>query len=109
MNYIFNTTFVISREIEEDFLAWARTSLLPKLFNDESPARNAGLRKVLEAGGETPAEDHGVSIAVHAEFIERDDAYRWHDIFLASALGDFTMKFGKDNLYFTTLLEILPL
>lgn len=107
--FIYNITFVISPKEERLFLDWVRESLLPGLFNNESPAKNAAIRKVIEAGGEIPAEDHGVSIAVHAEFDFEDDARRWHDIFLPPVLGRFTEKFGKDAVFFVTLLESLPL
>lgn len=109
MSYLYNITFVTAPSLEHDFLDFARKELLPMLFNVESPARNPAMRKVIEAGGEVPAEDHGVSIALHAEFEFEDDARRWHDIFLAPALGKFTDKYGKEALFFVTLLESLPL
>lgn len=109
MSYIYNVTFVISPAVEGKFLDWVRDSLLSALFNAESPARNAALRKVIEAGGEKPGEDHGVSIALHAEFENESDARKWHDIFLAPELGKFTTDFGPDAVFFITLLESLPL
>ena len=109
MKTIYNITFVIDPEEENTFLVWVRSSLLADLFNPESPAKNATLRKVIEAGGEVPAEDHGTSIALSAEFDFEDDARRWHDIFLAPALGRFSEKFGNRGAFFVTLLESLPL
>ena len=105
MAYIFNTTFIISPAEEENFLSEMRSAYLPQLFNAESPARNAALRKVVEAGGERPDPQHGLSMALHAEFETSDDAHRWNDIFLLPVLGEFQKKFGPDCAFFTTLLE----
>ena len=109
MNYIYNITFVTSPAEEQRLLSWIRTIALPALFNEESPARNAALRKVVEAGGEKPGEDHGVSIALHAEFKNEKDAKQWHDLVLVPALGGLHAEFGQEALFFVTLLEQLPL
>lgn len=106
---IYNITFVVNPEVEALFLGWVRGSLLNELFNEDSPARNAALRKVIEAGGEKPGEDHGLSIALHAEFENETTARKWHEVFLAPALGKFTATFGPDALFFVTMLENLPL
>ena len=109
MGFIYNVTFVMASDAEGLFLEWTRGNLLPALFNAESPARNAALRNVIEAGGEKPAEDHGVSIALHAEFDDEDNARKWHDVYLLPQLGKYTSTFGPDAVYFVTLLESLPL
>ena len=109
MGFIYNITFVIAPDSEGLFVEWVRNKLLADLFNPESPATNPAVCKVIEAGGEQPGEDHGVSIAVSAEFDFEDDARRWHDIFLAPALGRFTSTFGPDAAYFVTLLKSLAL
>ena len=109
LGYSYNITFVVSPSSEGLFLDWARSNLLTMLFNSESPARNAALRKIIEAGGKKPDDDHGVSIALHSEFDTEKNAREWHDAFLAPALGKFTATFGPDAVFFVTLLENIPL
>lgn len=109
MDFICNITFVVAPEAEERFLDWARGTLVPSLFNNESPAMNPALRKVVEAGGEKPGKDHGVSIALHAEFATEAEVRKWHDIFLSPALGTFVTTFGQDSVFFITLLKALPI
>ena len=109
MTYTYNITFVIAPSDEQKLLAWIRTEALPALFNPESPARNAALRKVVEAGGEKPGPEHGLSIALHAEFESESLAREWNDRILIPALGSFHSQFGRNALFFVTLLENLPL
>ena len=109
MGYTYNVTFVIAPADEQRLLGWIRGKALPMLFNEESPARNAALRKVVEAGGEKPGADHGVSIALHAEFENERLAKDWNDRVLIPALGNFHEEFGNNAIFFVTLLENLPL
>lgn len=103
--YTYNITFVVGREKEEQLLQYIRQNLIPGIFNPESPAKNPELKKVVEAGGEKPDEDHGLSIALAATFSSEEEAHLWNDHILLPALGDFHLKFGQHALFFVTLLE----
>lgn len=107
--YTYNITFVVSPERERDLLNYLRLTLIPQLFNPESPAKNPELRKVVEAGGEKPGPDHGLSIALAATFPSLEIAHQWHDDILLGNLGDFHLKFGEHALFFVTLLENLDI
>ena len=107
MSYIYNITFVCSPDKESEMLSYIRGELLENLFNAESPARSPELRKVIEAGGEVPGEDHGVSLALSAEFESEELAHLWNDHILLPSLGDFHKKMGQQALFFVTLLEQL--
>ena len=109
MSVIINITFLINPLNEEKILSWVRASMLPMLFNPESPARNCALRKVIEVGGEVPSPEHGLSIALQAEFENQEEVRKWNSTFLESALGDYHLNFGPESLFFVTLLENLPL
>lgn len=109
MAFVYNTTFVIARGQESRLLSWLRSEAVPRLFAACSGAVSPRLQTVVEAGGEKPGPDHGVSIALQAEFDSEVAAHRWNDEVLLPVLGDFHAKFGPHALFFTTLLEILPL
>lgn len=106
---VYNITFVIEPQREEEFLTWMRSEAIARLFNQDSPASNPRLQTVIEAGGQKPDPDHGLSIALQAEFDSADHAHTWNDMTLPPVLGDFTAKFGPHALFFATLLDILPL
>lgn len=105
--FTYNITFVISPERESDLLDYIRKELLSVLFNPESPASNPELKKLIEAGGEKPGPDHGLSIALSASFQSEETAHLWNDHILLPALGNFHLKFGQHALFFVTLLENL--
>ncbi|MDE6443235.1 MAG: DUF4286 family protein [Muribaculaceae bacterium] len=107
--YIYNVTFVMMPDREEEFLNWMRGSALAMLFNQESTARNPRLQTVVEAGGEKPSADHGLSIALQGEFDTEESAHEWNDNTLPPVLGEFTSKFGPHAAFFTTLLTVIPL
>ena len=105
--YTYNITFVVEPGKEQELLKYLREELIPAVFNSETPARNPELRKVVEAGGEKPDADHGLSIALAATFATEETAHLWNDHVLLPALGDFHLKFGAHALFFVTLLENL--
>lgn len=105
--YSYNITFVIDPEREQELLRYINDELRGRLFNEESPAMNPHLKKVVEAGGEKPGADHGLSMALSADFLNEEQAHLWNDHILLPALGDFHLKFGVNALFFITLLEML--
>lgn len=107
--YICNITFIIAPEERDRFLSWMRGSTSQTLFAGESPARNPRLQTVIEAGGEKPDPEHGLSIALSAEFETEMMAHEWHDTVLPGVLGDFHSEFAPQAAFFITLLEILSL
>ncbi|MDE6578123.1 MAG: DUF4286 family protein [Muribaculaceae bacterium] len=106
---IYNITFVIHPSGENEFLEWMRGEALAALFNPQSVARNPRLQTVVEAGGERPSAEHGLSIALQSEFVNEEEAHEWHDNTLPPVLGSFTRKFGPHSAFFTTLLSVIPL
>ena len=98
----------MAQDSEAKLIEYMRLCLINKLFNPESPARNPELRKVIEAGGEKPGSDHGLSIALSAWFDSEENAHQWNDNILLPALADFPQKFGNQALFFVTLLENIP-
>lgn len=109
MGLICNITFVISPEKEQEFIGWVRNELLHALFNDESPACNPALRKLIEAGGRKIEKESALSFALHSEFTTQEEARKWQEIFLLPALGEFTSRFGPEAPFFVTLLLNIPL
>ena len=105
--YTYNVTFVVAPDDEKELLEYIRATLLPILFNEESPAKNPALKKVVEAGGEKPGPDHGLSIALSGDFESEETAHLWNDHILIPALGGFHRRFGQHSVFFVTLLENL--
>ena len=103
--FTYNITFVVAPHKEDELLDYLRKTLIPALFNAESPARNPEIKKVVEAGGEKPGADHGLSIALSATFETEELAHLWNDHTLIPILGDFHIKFSKQALFFITLLQ----
>lgn len=109
MTYTYNVTFIVEPEKEQDLIEYIRKELLGILFSPESPAKNPDLKKIIEAGGEKPGPDHGLSIALSATFESEENAHLWNDHILIPSLGSFNLKFGKQALFFVTLLSNLPI
>lgn len=107
--YTYNVTFVVAPDKEKELLEYIRTEVVKKVFNPESPARNPELKKIVEAGGEKPGPEHGISIALAATFDSEETAHLWNDHILLPALGEFNLKFGQHALFFITLLENLDI
>jgi len=109
MAVVYNITFVITHDLEARFLEWLRGEAVAALFSAGNGAMNPRLHTVVEAGGEKPGPEHGLSIALQAEFVSEESAHDWNDEVLPAVLGEFHTKFGPNALFFTTLLEIIPL
>lgn len=107
--YIYNITFVILPERENEFLEWMRGEALATLFTPGNGATNPRLQTVVEVGGEKPAAEHGLSIALQAEFATEEEAHKWNDQTVPPVLGNFTTKFGPQAAFFATLLTVIPL
>lgn len=105
MSYTCNITFVTSHDREGTLLGYLRGTLIPLLFNPESPALNPTIKKVVETGGEKVTAEHGLSIALSAELPSEEDARFWTENILNPALADFGEIFGEQGLFFITLLE----
>ena len=109
MKYVYNITFVIEPSLEEKLIRFLKDRLIPKLFGEGSSATNPTLRKVMEVGGEKPGPDHGLSMALSADFNSEKEAHQWHDNILAQTLGEFTKEFANEGVFFVTLLEEISL
>lgn len=107
--FIYNITFIVGSDKEKELLRYLRLELIPLVFNQESPAREPELRKVVETGGEKTDAEHGLSIALSATFPTEEDAHLWNDRILIPALSEFQLKFGLEGLYFVTLLQKLDI
>ncbi|MCH5236707.1 MAG: DUF4286 family protein [Muribaculaceae bacterium] len=106
-SFTYNITFVISHGDEARFLHYLRKELVPALFNETTSAKDPQLRKVIESGGVKPSPGHGLSIAISATFASEEDACQWFDNDFMSAADGFPLKFGKDSVFFATLLQNL--
>lgn len=105
----YNITFVTSPDREDCLLKHIREDMLPTLFNKDSGAHAPEIRKVIEIGGEKPGENEGVSIALSFAFDTEEQARGWQLSHLLPSLKNYASKFGKEEPFFVTLIEELPL
>lgn len=107
--FVCNITFVMAHGQEARFLKWMREEAAGVMFLSEMAECNPRLHTVLEAGGEKPGPDHGLSIALQLDFATEEAAHSWHDNALPPVLRDYHQKFGPHALFFITLLKQEPL
>lgn len=108
--YIYNTTFMVEQSLKEDFVQWFRSNALTKMVNPESPAREPRLTCVVDVPGDPEFAAQAASFAFQTEFMAREDADRWAEVYLAPVIGDFTSRYGADKaLTFATVLTVVDL
>lgn len=105
MAFIHNITFVVDPARESDVIDWLRKSALPALFGEEGPARCPRILRLVEAGGVKPSPEHGLSVALQAEFPSLEAVGDWCGGALPSVLSKFSAAFGLHAAFFTTTLE----
>lgn len=107
MSFTLNITFIIEPGKETELLNFIRHKMIPSVFPDNSGDRNVQIKKLVEVGGKAPEPDHGLSIALSADFPTRKEVRDWEKDYLTPALKEFYAEFGSEALYFVTLLENL--
>lgn len=107
MSHTYNATFVTSPDKEKELLKYLTEYLLPEVTRDEFSHLSPSLKKVVEAGGEKPGPEEGLSIALAVDFPNEERAHLWHDHILLPVLEDFHRRFGDQALFFITLLKHL--
>lgn len=107
MKYACNITFVLAHDKKSVFLNWMRSKAIPNLCGAGSPAHDPRMEEVIEAGGEKPGPDHGLSISLHCTFDSLQEARAWHDSRLPSQLEAFRTLCGQHSLFFITMLEVI--
>lgn len=102
----YNITFIVEPSQEDKLIKYLKEDLIPEIITFPEIS-SPSIRKVIEAGGEKPSEDHGLSIALSIDLPSEEKAHLWHDHTLLPNLNNFQNKFGNQALFFITLLENL--
>lgn len=105
---IHNTTFIIDRNLSEDFLVWFRS------FAHESLCKSSGLRPRLTILREVPGDPdfnaQAFSYAFQLEFPTLLEANEWVRTHLTPVMENFTATFGiEKSMTFPTILEEIEL
>lgn len=103
--YIVNVTFVMAHEQRRRFLSWMKEKAMPLLFGNDMTGCDPRLQTVIEVGGEVPGPEHGLSIALQADFLTSEAAHDWNDRVLPPVLAAYHSQFGPHALFFVTLLH----
>ena len=105
--FTYNITFIADPLKAQELEDYLRIKLIPEVFNPDFPALNPQLKKVIEIGGEKPSPEHGISIALSADFDTEESAHLWSDHILIPQIENLKEKIGFEVLHFVTLLEKL--
>lgn len=106
---IYNTTFMLERDLCGDFLHWLRDEAVPQLVKD-SRATSPRLTTLVEVPGDPAFNEHALSYALQLEFAGIDAARSWADECLMPVIDTYTQRFGRERaVVFTTILEELDI
>lgn len=98
---LLNTTFVIRRDLEDEFLKWIRAEYIPSLQAHEA-LTDPSLARVL-----TEIDPSALSFALGITAPTLDEAMAWHDGPASALREEASRRWGENFLTFTTPLERL--
>ncbi len=97
---IFNSSFMIEREREGEFLNWLRGEIAGR--KGVAAMRVSAMR---EAGGVDYREAEGQTVAFQVEFERIEEARKWGREVFATLASRFEERFGPQALVFTSIFE----
>jgi len=98
---ILNTTFIVERSIETEFIAWLKDVYVPTAT---VTGIFVGWRLARVLSNEDPM---AVSIACELTCESLSEAARWHDVSAEPLRTDMKNRWGERALFFTTYLRQL--
>lgn len=101
--YIFNITFVVNQPMVERWMQWMKHQHLPWMLH------SGLLHKPRIAKIVSQDLTSGVSFAVQYEVNTLNEWELWQQKNAFQMQTDCRLQFGEDVLFFTTLLETIPL
>ena len=102
--YIFNASFMISRDKENAFLEWLRRRCVE--YGDRMPS---GMRisAMRESGGVDFRRSEVQTLACQWEFQRFVDDRRWSKTGFAEIASGFESEFGPDAMVYTSIFEVV--
>lgn len=100
---LFNITFAVSPQSENDFLEWASESFIPEI-NSCSSFSSPLLTRIIP---QNPDEDQAQSFALQFKAESVEAVNRWIECSGGMALEKIHSKHGENVLFFATFMEIL--
>jgi precorrin-2 methylase len=98
---IVNTTFVIHKSIEIEFVSWLKEVYIPTALSSKIFS-NSILSKILT---EVDPESTSYAFQLHCDTLE--SAQKWHNEIASSLNNRIGHKWGNYALFFTTYMESL--
>jgi hypothetical protein len=98
---ILNTTFLVSDEVQNQWLNWVREQHIPFMLNTKY-FKKPQIAKVL--GNDTA---DGTSYSVQFQVNDSETLEKWHSEFAGKYEQSCYQVFGNEALFFSTILEIL--
>lgn len=100
---IFNTTFLVSDKVHGAWLKWINEKHIPYMLESQLFSQPQ-VAKVL-----TNEEQEGTSFSVQFHVQDMETLFEWNKKYGADFQTIFSQKFGSEALFFTTVLELLPI
>lgn len=98
---ILNTTFLVHKTIESQFIDWVHQTYLPTAQQSGIFTDPVFSRVLLETDPE------GTSYAIQLQAKSHTDATQWHESEAALLKNALAQKWGEKVLHFSTFMEIL--
>ena len=102
---IYNTTFVCEDSRLNEFLTWLNAEAIPQLIKSDM-AHSPQLSRVVSLE-EQP--DKTTNLSLQFRFNDFDTLEKWIGEYLFPILSAMNKRFGDSALFFSTVLEPLPL
>ncbi len=100
--FIHNTTFIIRRQLTEDFIEWARTVFI-KAACESGRFDSVTMARIL-----TEVDPDAVNIAIQMTSDSLENARQWHDDTASILKDDLAARLGQQNvLFFSTDMETI--
>lgn len=103
MKILLNTSFHMHQAIEGSFVQWIKDVYQPAALADEALEEPTFARMMIET------EPGVVGYCFQMQCRSLEDAQAWHDGPAAGLRMQLTEQFGRDLVFFTTYMEIIPI
>ena len=98
--YIFNITFNVEKEIEQEWLDFVKKIFIPKMLK-------SGLLQTATTGRIVVNEAQGVSYSIQFVSRNKDELYRFFKEEFEDILQEIHQKFSPKMVYFATELDVI--
>ncbi|WP_338875674.1 DUF4286 family protein [Spirosoma sp. SC4-14] len=96
---LYNTTYSVANEVEQDWLHWMKTSHIPSMLATGLPAGHKVLRLLTEI------DNGGATYSVQLDFNAMEDYFTYQSLHADTMQQQIQDRFANQFVSFDTLLE----